>query len=89
MMNQEKKAQYRTNTVIKKKIVSFLQSIISLFPKGVHKIHGSQILGTLLIVKPQNWSKNFLKSPFFAIFHNFVFLNAKFWHFLNWQKFLI
>ena len=24
------------------------------------------------------------KVPFFANFYNFVFLNAKFWHFLNW-----
>ena len=88
-MNQEKMAQYRTNTVIKKKLVSFLQSIISLVPKGVHKIHGSQILGTLLIVKPHNWSKKISKVPLFSNFHNFMFLNDKFWHFLNWQKFLI
>ena len=27
------------------------------------------------------------KVPFFANFHNLVFSNPKFWHFLDWQKF--
>ena len=38
---------------------------------------GSQILGTLFSVKPKNWSKQFLKSPFFANFHNLVSRFAK------------
>ena len=71
------------------KTISVLQSIINLVPKGFHKMCESPILGTLFSVKPKNWSKKFLKSPFFANFYNFLFLNAKFWHFLNWQKFLI
>ena len=71
------------------KTISVLQSIINLVPKGFHKMCKSPIFGTLFSVKPKNWSKKILKSPFFANFHNFVFLNAKFWHFLNWQKFLI
>ena len=71
------------------KIVSFLQSIIGLVPKSFHEMSGSQISRTLFSVKPQNWFKEFLKSPFFANFHNLLFTNAKFWHFLDWQKFLI
>jgi hypothetical protein len=60
-----------------------------LVPKGFHKMRGSQILGTLFSAKPQNWSKKFLKSPFFANFHNLLFTNTKFWHFSDWQTFLI
>ena len=71
------------------KTISVLQSIINLVPKGFHKMCESPILGTLFNVKPKNWAKKILKSPFFDNFHNSVFLNAKFWHFLNWQKFLI
>ena len=60
------------------KTISVLQSIINLVPKGFHKMCESSILGTLFSVKPKNWSKKFLKSPFFANFHNHVFINAKF-----------
>ena len=44
---------------------------------------------TLFNVRSQKLVKKFSKVPFFANFHNFMFLNAKFWHFLNWQKFFI
>ena len=60
------------------KTISVLQSIINLVPKSFHKMCESSILGTLFSVKPKNWSKKILKSPFFANLHNFVFLNAKF-----------
>ena len=51
------------------KTISVLQSIINLVPKGFHKMCESSTLGTLFSVKPKNWSKNFLKSPFFANLH--------------------
>ena len=46
--------------------------------KDFYKMCESSILGTVFSVKPKNWSKKLLKSPFFANFYNFVFLNAKF-----------
>ena len=52
----------------------FLQSIISVVRKGFHEMSGSQISGTLSLVKFQNLS------PFFPNFHNLVFTNAKFRH---------
>ena len=67
-----------------KKIISVLRSIINLVLIGFHKMCESPILGTLFSAKPNNLAKKFLKSPFLDNFHNFVFLNAKFWHFLNW-----
>ena len=61
------------------------ESIISLVPKDLHKMRGSQIS-----VNPKNFSKKFLKSPFFANFHDLMFTNAKLWHFLEtvdlWYK---
>ena len=65
MKNQEKK-------------ISVLQSTIIFFPKGFHKMCESSILGTIFSVKPKNWSKKFLKSPFFANFQDLKFLKAKF-----------
>ena len=59
------------------KITSFLQSIMSLVPNDFHIMRGSQIFYLI-----------FLKSSIFANFHNTMFTNAKFWHFLDWQKFL-
>ena len=64
----------------------FLQSIISLVPIGFHEMHRSQ---TLFRVKSQNWSQNLLKSPFLLIFTISCLLTAKFYHFLDWQKFRI
>ena len=60
------------------KTISVLQSIINLVPKGFHKMCESSILGTLFSVKRKNWSKKFLKSPFFANFQDLKFLKAKF-----------
>ena len=99
MMNQEKMVIFLESILYywsffswkknHEKTISVLQSIINLVPKGFHKMCESPILGTLFSVKPKNWTKNFESPLFFANFHNFAFLNAKFWHFLNWQKFLI
>ena len=60
------------------KTISVLQSIINLVPKGFHKMCESSILGSLFSVKPKNWSKKILKSPFFANFQDLKFLKAKF-----------
>ena len=60
------------------KMASCLQSIISLVPKDFHIMRGLQILGALFSVKSQNWSKKFVKSPFFANFQDRKFLKAKF-----------
>ena len=46
-------------------------------------MRGSQIFGTL---HPKIGQKIF--KSLFANFHNFMFTNAKFWHFLDWKKFL-
>ena len=94
MMNQEKMAQdppkcllVGNDTYVMKlsRKNSFLFAINHNFG---YEMRGSQILGSLLSVKSLNWSKKFVKSPVFAYFHNLVFTNAKFWHFLDWQKFL-
>ena len=67
------------------KIVSFLQSIISLVPKGFHKMCASHIL-----CKTPKLVKKILKSPFLIIFTiSCSLFNAKFCPFLDWQKFLI
>ena len=60
------------------KIVYVLQSIMNLVPKGFHKMFESPILGTLFSVKPKNWLKKFLKSPYFANFQDLKFLKAMF-----------
>ena len=57
--------------------------LFSLVPKCFHIMHALQIPGTLFSVKSQNWV------PLCANFHNFMFTNDKFCHFLDWQNFLI
>ena len=43
-------------------------------PKGNIKCVHHKFRGLFFYVRSQNWSKKFLKSPFFANFYNFVFL---------------
>ena len=44
-----------------------------LVPRGIPKCEESRNPRTLISIKPQNGSKNFLKSPFFANFHEISF----------------
>ena len=43
-----------------------------LVPKGNHEMRGSWIPRTVFSVKPQNGSKSFLKSTFWAFFHEIL-----------------
>ena len=53
------------------KMAPFLQLII--VSKDFHIMHGSQILGTLISVKSQNWSQKISKVPFFTNVQNLAF----------------
>jgi hypothetical protein len=55
-----------------------------LVPKSNHEMRGSWIPGTVYSVKPQNGSKSFQKSTFWAFFHDFSYWNIIFKSIVSW-----